>query len=308
MSLRSREDVDIEETVLGFCWSVWTELGVSGWGRAHQGWAIDVEPLIIFTAGIGERDPRLRDEAIDWCVRNWRLVSRVRLRNILRDQADETLESWGPFAATVNACAGIDWPGAGSSRDYQVTGKSILRPLTEPSMVYLRIRSIFGLGARAEILRYLLYNIDSDRISAQMLADGTNYGKRNVSEAAESLAQAGVLRQRAYSNRHVYSLADERALKRFIGPQPSCAPEWNGLLLIVSTLLEAADRFKESSTDVLLVETRRALRRIEPALDALGVPGPASKTGIEAVAEWRRWAGDLMGAFATGEWPREKVN
>ena len=64
-------------------------------------------------------------------------------------------------------------------------------------MTYLRIRSIFGLGARSEILRYLLYNIDFDRISAQMLADGTNYGKRNVSEAAESLAHAGVLRQRS---------------------------------------------------------------------------------------------------------------
>jgi hypothetical protein len=102
-------------------------------------------------------------------------------------------------------------------------------------------------------------------------------GKRNVSEAAESLAQAGVLRQRVYSNRHVYSLADEPTLKRFIGPQPSCAPEWNDLLLVVSTLLEIADRFKESSTDVLLVETRRALRRIEPALDAHGLPGPESK-------------------------------
>jgi DNA-binding transcriptional ArsR family regulator len=281
---------------------------VSGWGRAHQGWAIDVEPLIIFTAGIGERDPRLRDEATDWCVRNWRLVSRVRLRNILRDQTDETLESWGSFAATVNARAGIDWPGAGSSRDYQVTGRSVLRPLTEPSMTYLRIRSIFGLGARSEILRYLLYNIDFDRVSAQMLADGTNYGKRNVSEAAESLAQAGVLRQRVDSNRHVYSLADERTLKRFIGPQPSCAPEWNDLLLVVSTLLEIADRFKESSTDVLVVETRRALRRIEPALDAHGLPGPESKSGIEAVAEWQRWAGQLMRAFAAGEWLGEEVN
>jgi len=308
MSLRNGEDVDVEEAVIQFCWSVWAELGVSGWGRAHQGWAIDVEPLTIFTASIGERDPRLRHEATDWCVRNWRLVSRVRLRNILRDQTDETLESWGSFAATVNARAGIDWPGAMSSRDSQVTGKSVLRPLTEPSMTYLRIRSIFGLGARSEILRYLLYNIDFDRISAQMLADGTNYGKRNVSEAAESLAQAGVLRQRVYSNRHVYSLADERTLKRFIGPQPSCAPEWNDLLLVVSTLLEIADRFKESSTDVLLVETRRALRRIEPALDANGLPGPEPRSGIEAVAEWQRWAGQLVTAFAAGEWPGEEVN
>lgn len=307
MSLLRHEDVDIEGRVLQFCWSVWTELGVSGWSRAHQGWAIDVEPLIIFTSGIGERDPRLRDEATDWCVRNWRLVSRVRLRNILQRHTDATLEKWGSFAATVNACAGIDWPGASSSRDYQVTGKSVLRSLAGPSMTYLRIRSIFGLGARSEILRYLLYNIDFDRISAQMLADGTNYGKRNVSDAAESLAQAGVLRQRVDSNRHVYSLADEVTLRRFIGPQPRCAPEWNNLLLIVSTLLEMADRFKASSTDVLLVETRGALRRIEPALDAQGLPRPEPKSGIETVTEWQRWAGQLMRAFAREVWLGEEV-
>jgi hypothetical protein len=78
--------------------------------------------------------------------------------------------------------------------------------------------------------------------------------------------------------------------------------------LVVSTLLEIADRFKESSSDVLLVETRRALRRIEPALDAQGLPGPEPKSGIEAVAEWQRWAAELMRAFAAGEWLGGEVN
>jgi len=31
-------------------------------------WAIDPEPLIVFTA-IADLDPRLRDEALDWCIR-----------------------------------------------------------------------------------------------------------------------------------------------------------------------------------------------------------------------------------------------
>lgn len=308
MSVPNRDEVGIEDSVLQFCWSVWAELGVSGWARSHQGWAIDVEPLVIFTAGIGDRDPRLRDEATDWCVRNWRLVSRVRLRNILRDKSDELLESWGSFAGTVNARAGIDWPSAAAPRNYQVTGRSVLRPLTDASMTYLRIRSIFGLGARAEILRYLLYNIDFDRISAQMLADGTNYGKRNVSDAAESLAQAGILSQRTHSNRNVYSLKDRSALKTFIGSQPDCTPDWNELLLVVGTLLEMADRIAGVSTDVLLIETRRALRRIEPSLDAQGLPGPGLTSGLAAIPEWQQWASELMGQLAAGEWPGEEAN
>lgn len=33
------------------------------------------EDLICFTAFLGDEDARLRDEATDWCVRNWRYVS-----------------------------------------------------------------------------------------------------------------------------------------------------------------------------------------------------------------------------------------
>jgi hypothetical protein len=217
---RSRVRVDIENSVLEFCWGLWSELGVSGWGRAHEKWAIDVEPLVVFTATIGDRDPRLRDEALDWCIRYSRLVSVVRLRNILRGMPDKALSAWGPFAATVNVRAGAEWPGAEDPLSYKITGRSTLRPFTEPSMTYLRIRSIFGVGARAEILRCLLYNVESDRVSVQMLADQTNYGKRIVAEAAESLAQAGILRQRLNSNRNVTSLPIGRVCRDSLVPSP----------------------------------------------------------------------------------------
>jgi hypothetical protein len=175
-------------------------------------------------------------------------------------------------------------------------------------MTYLRIRSIFGLGARAEILRYMLLNIDFDRISAQTFAAGTNYGKPNVADAADSLSQAGILRQRMDSNRNIYSLSNRSILKRFVGAQPYYAPEWNGLLLVVETLLELSDRFEESSADVQLVETRRALLRVEPAFDALGLQGPAAKSGPEAVVEWQGWAGELMSQLAAGQWPGRQVD
>ena len=280
MAPRSRVRVDIENSVLEFCWGLWSELCVPGWGRAHEKWAIDVEPLVVFTATIGDRDPRLRDEALDRCIRYSRLVSVVRLRNILRGMPDKALSAWGPFAATVNVRAGAKWPGAEDPLSYTITGRSTLRPFTEPSMTYLRIRSIFGVGARAEILRCLLYNVESDRVSVQMLADQTNYGKRIVAEAAESLAQAGILRQRLNSNRNVYKLADRTSLQRFIGAQPTYTPEWTDLLLVVGTLLEISDRWEESSAAVLRVEIRRALRRIEAALDEHGIAGPDERSGV----------------------------
>lgn len=98
----------------------------------------------------------------------------------------------------LNVRAGVKMAEGGDPLNYKITGRSTLRPLTEPSMTYLRIRSIFGATARAEILRCLLYNVEFDRISVQMLADQTNYGKRIVAESAESLAHAGILRQRLH--------------------------------------------------------------------------------------------------------------
>src|SRR5438045_3810519 len=90
------------ERMLSLAWSLWAEMGVSGWTRRHQDWAIDPEPLILFTALIGERDPRLRDECVTWCVRNSRYISTARLRNLLKAASPALRKQWGPFAATVN--------------------------------------------------------------------------------------------------------------------------------------------------------------------------------------------------------------
>ncbi len=76
-------------------------------------------------------------------------------------------------------------------RSYKVTGGSILRPLKERSLVVLRMRAIFGLSARTEILRTFLLDPDQ-RITAAGLADITNYQKRNVAETCDSLVLAGL--------------------------------------------------------------------------------------------------------------------
>src|SRR5271166_1518321 len=214
-------DKTITRLVIDFCWGAWAELGVSGWCRTHRDWAIDPEPLIIFTSVIGEEEPRLRDEATDWCIRNWRHVSQTRLRNILREQSDEVMEAWGEFAATVNARAGVRWPGATVERSsYRVTGRSTLRSLSEASLVVLRMRAIFGVGARAEILREFLFNPRSKRTAAG-LAETTNYTKRNVAEECDQLVLADLLSVKTVGNRFYYSLTNSRALASFVGSVPS---------------------------------------------------------------------------------------
>ncbi len=52
--------------------------------RKHHNILFAPEELILLTALIGEYDPRLRDEALDWCVRYHQFISVSRLRVLAR--------------------------------------------------------------------------------------------------------------------------------------------------------------------------------------------------------------------------------
>ena len=106
MVTASRQQARLARYQNALMWGAWVEVGVSGWQRTHDTWAVDPEPLIIATAALGDADPRLRDEALDWCIHYGRYVSKVRLRNLLRSQPEGVHLLWGPFAATATKHSG----------------------------------------------------------------------------------------------------------------------------------------------------------------------------------------------------------
>jgi len=61
----TRLEAEIDGLALDLAWSHWGELGVDGRQRRHDWQAIDLEPLIIFTAAIGNLDSRLRANSMD---------------------------------------------------------------------------------------------------------------------------------------------------------------------------------------------------------------------------------------------------
>src|SRR5262245_61784017 len=75
----TRSSAAVTQSLIDLAWSLWAELGVSGWTRHHADWNVDVEALIILTAALEDADPRLRDESTDWCIRYARFVSSARL-------------------------------------------------------------------------------------------------------------------------------------------------------------------------------------------------------------------------------------
>lgn len=297
-----------DEQALDLAWGAWAELGVSGWASTHGDWAIDPEPLILFTSFLGDRDPRLRDEATDWCVRHWRHVSKVRLKNLARRQSDDDQESFGEFAATVGAHAGIDWPGATTARPFTVTGRSTLPPLERPSLVWLRLRAMFGLSARTEILRYFLSS-DGGRASVATITRASGYLKRTVADECEFLEQAGVLSSRTVGNRFYFTLAKASQLEEFVGDMPAVRPDWTAMFNVARELVTVEERMGTATLRTAGVKARSALRRIEDDLEDLDIDEPsADLTGADIWPALQSLGNDTLGAWSIGQRATPPVN
>ncbi len=304
-SRRRRPAATFVDQSLALAWGAWAELGVSGWTSTHADWAIDPEPLILFTAWLGDSDPRLRDEAVDWCVQNWRHISKARLKNLLRKQPIGVAEAFGEFAATVESHAGVSWPGATHPRPYVPTGRSTLPHLDRPSLVWLRLRAMFGVGARAEILRCFLAQ-GARAMSVAALAASTGYTKRNVAEECDTLQRAGVLTVRAQGNRFYYSLARRAELKTFVGEMPAVLPNWTAILNITRELVALERRSRDAGLTTLPVHARKTLRRIRDDLDEIDINAPPEN--VEAVDLWpalRRLGHANLGSWSIGQWASE---
>src|SRR5262245_31492145 len=110
----------LREELVGLAWSLWAELGVSGWERHHRMWFVDPEPLIVFTAWLGDDDARLRDEVTDWCLAFGTWVSATRLANLLEGATETEKERFGELAATVAKHSKmIRWRGATKPRSFE---------------------------------------------------------------------------------------------------------------------------------------------------------------------------------------------
>lgn len=288
----------IRERVLDLVWSLWAELGVSGWHRRHQDWGIDPEPLVVLTAWLEDLDPRLRDESIDWCITYGSYLSRARLRNLLRGADEETAAAFGVYAATVNAHSSLAWPGASSPKRYKPTERSHVDDFTERSLVALRLRALFGVGARPEIIRTLLLGA---ALSASDIADRIDYTKRNVAESLESLRLSGAVTLESRGNANYYRL-NRPEIRDMVAPLPELFPYWKVIFRVIQMMLRVDAREEGRTTAARAVEARTAVDKVNPYLIAGGLKRPdTSVTGEAFWDEFLRWGSEIAEGLAFAE-------
>ena len=293
---------DLQETVLDLAWSLWAALGVPGWKQTrHEKIAIDPEPLILFTAGLQSLDSRLYSEAYEWCRAHREVLSNVRLGHL----RDSTTELAGPATDRFLLALGVV-PRKGSrtrTHNLAVATRGRLydvQAFDRPSQIALRLRALFGVSARAEIVRMLLAYPQSV-FSAPELALQVNYVRRNVARALESLLRGGLVKALTDRNTVRFALARPHELRDFVGAEPDRYPAWTQVLEFAAGLLAMdaeADRIASIS---LAVRATRFLDAHASLIELHRLPPPPRIGASEVWPTVRPWAVATLRLIADNE-------
>lgn len=295
---------ELQSRLTSFAWSQWAQMGILATAERGDRWAMDPEALLLLTFEVGREEPRLIEEVLDWLMRNERLISVQRLRNLVRDEADRAL---------VDAALG--WLGqrrrrprlgARSERDegptraqpffrdskiavrdpdpaflaqgflkptFDPSGKSQAPDMLRPINFAFRLRQLLGIGARAETARILL-TTDAPSVNAQVLAASTAYSKRNVQEAVTSLAAAGAVSSVEVANEQRFSIDRNRWAQYLELDELPRLEDWPQLFAAFRTVLRwLADPAHEGLGDYMLSSEARTLAEaVKPDLHFAGIP------------------------------------
>ena len=299
----------LHQHALDLAWSLWRQLGVSTWSSPHEDWAIELEPLIVYTAMIAEQDTRLLRESIDWCVSNHGLLSLRQVRHILRAHRWPTNGPIGRFGATVSRATGKPWPGVKEAAAHEVvpSGRSQAPSLAKPELLQLRLRSIFGVTSRAEVVRVLL--IDPKRAwSLAEITDRVAYTRRQVTTDLEMLTLGGVTRRWESRGSFGYTLHDVEGLVGWLGATPRVSIHWAPLFRIMAGLLDAIDQIVARQWRLPAAELSRRMRDLDQELDQLRLSPPASPGEDGYLDDTIAWAHELFAALAAGDRTRVPVD
>ncbi|MDX6622775.1 MAG: hypothetical protein QOE75_707 [Solirubrobacterales bacterium] len=280
----------ISDLARDFAWSQWAQMGVSGSTSRMDRWAADPEALFLLTLEVGRDDPRLTDEVLDWFGTNERLLSVQRLRNLADDGDDSALveaaigwaAQWRPrprLNAKPEPAASepipyfrrLGAPARDLDRGFLAAG--FHKPLTRPSWksqapdfelpinFAFRMRSLLGIGARAEVARILVCS-SSPSVSAQELAALAAFSKRNTQEALGGLRAAGVISSSPHSNEQRFEARRARWAS-LLGLDPAALPglvDWPALFGAIRQILRwLSDPKTEDLSDYMRGSEARTL-------------------------------------------------
>jgi len=293
---------NLDKQLLDLSWSLWTELGVTGVHRIHQQFLIIPEELILLTALLGELDPRLREEALDWCSRHHHFISVSRIKLLAKSFGENVVHSFSVFSATLNSISRANWPVLTPARPLNLkpSGKSKSPRFENPAMLLLRLRSLFGVGARADLIAFFLSQNRGDFSISDTTEIG--YTKRNLADVLESFVQAGIFDLFLSRNQQRYRFAKHDEFARILSPFPKFMPSWRQIFEVVLKLRECIRQIEKNSESTKIVEIRNTLKDIENQLIKLNLTPPSMQANFQVyLASFSSWVLGILPSLAKEE-------
>jgi hypothetical protein len=292
----------LDQHLIDLAWSLWTELGVAGVKRRHQKFLIAPEELILLTATLSEVDPRLRDEALDWCSRYHHFISISRLKALAKVFSKFVSHDLSVFSATLNSVSKAHWPNLTSAMPlkFKPSGKSKLPRLELPALLNLRLRTLFGVGARADLIAFFLTKKKADFSAADTTEIG--YTKRNLSEILDDFVQAGIFDTFTVRNQQRYYFSKRDQMIQILSPLPEVILPWKNILEVLLPLRYALQQTSNKSESTKVVEIRNTLIELDNKLRKLNLTPPPLQPDFHAyLHSFAEWILEITKSLAHGE-------
>ena len=288
----------------------WASLGYPLAGPVETS-VLDIEAAIAVTATLDTAaGARVRDAAIGWCAAYGAAVNASRLHRVVHELG-VTPDQVDALAAEVAAIGGPRWSGVDGRRvvrgergDVSAARSGMkqmrVRDLAGAPRLVWRLRSAFGVNARADVLAALI--VDPHRTSTiGELAQRTRFGKRNVAVAVESMALAGVVEVRRVANRDHVRLPAASPFASWLDlDQSRGIADWTDAWRVALTVARSLDASEAEPTSVQIVEGRATAAALDMAAAEANLPRPdLARVGPAWAVEYERWVEALTEALAT---------
>lgn len=215
---------NLQEVVIDFLWDQWILLGVAGSGREEAvPFVIDPEALLLATLHFGSADARLRTEALDWLMQNGREISLQRFKNVQtatplgRTEELQQLAIFMEDAGCPNwrslrqqsAKASASSQGKFIPKGFHPRGMSQHPNCEAPQAFIFRMRALFGVGARPEILTWILTHRSG--YPAEIARD-CGWFSKSVQTILHDFEHSNLLVSRVEGKRRLFSLNPRNSL------------------------------------------------------------------------------------------------
>jgi hypothetical protein len=298
------------EKLLEFLWRQWSALGVAGHVRSDDDRMIDPEALLLFSSHIARYDSRLFDEILDWLLRNGHWINLHRLGTLHRmDRVGDSsvMAAIADYLSRESAhqkwnlmMRRIGQPVAGYPQEHErlfpsvpvlrepdplflshglERGRIELRGMSQsprpdqPSTFLFKLRALFGMQSRAEVMAWLLAN---EHGHPAEIARDTGYLRRSIQNVLNDLSASGhvgFVRIGREKNFSILRHDDWRFLLTW--PDADVFPSWfnwaplfHAMTIFLETL--AKPGVDDRSANFQAVQLREAVVKATPALARAG--------------------------------------